>query len=656
MSKNSVRARRLVVTAVAVVAASAGTMAAVAHAGSGGSGGPGGSARHDARWRAAGRAAPSAPRYSYEAAVRESVLVTSPLDSDADGRPDRVAVDVVRPREAADAGTRVPVIMEASPYYHDLSQGAGSHAKAYDAAGTITVAPKFIDNYFVPRGYAVALVDLAGTSRSTGCLDIGGPVETASAVAVLDWLNGRGRAAYWDGRPATADWSTGKVGMIGASWDGSVANAVAATRAPGLATVVAAAGISSWYDYVVGDGAQAPGEDPTAELYDVTSRPQACAQVRASIRAAASTNGDHTAFWAQRDYRAGAANVRASVFAVQGLADLNVMPAQATAWWKALGDAKVPRKLWLTQAGHEDPFNLRREVWVDTLHRWFDRWLLDVPNGIMSEPPVSVESAPGRWVDQPEWPARGSHAVQVTLGTGNGTTGTLNGPGTSSRAFTDTPALTEDGAVTGPTQLKAGRLVFLSGPLTADTHVSGTPAVTLRVRLNRPTSELTVRLVDYGAADRLYLGTSEHGLHKTATESCWGGSTAADRACFPEYTEIVATRDLGVVSRGWLDAARHASPTRRSPLTPGRWYPITVPMQPADAVLAAGHVLGLVVTGTDEADEAPVTTGARVEVDLAGSRLDLPVAGPAGLPGDVTTPPAVAGHDAPAVPGHLRNG
>ena len=46
----------------------------------------------------------------------------------------------------------------------------------------------------------------------------------------------------------------------------------------------------------------------------------------------------------------------------------------------------VPRKIWLSQEGHVDPFDFRRAEWVDTLHSWFDYWLQDLPNGMMREP------------------------------------------------------------------------------------------------------------------------------------------------------------------------------------------------------------------------------------------------------------------------------
>jgi X-Pro dipeptidyl-peptidase len=182
--------------------------------------------------------AAAAPLYSYADAIRESVWVETPLDNDADGQADRVAVDIVRPREAARARTRVPVIMVASPYYQCCGRGLENEVKEYAADGTVTKFPLFYDNYFVPRGYAFAAVDAAGTSRSTGCADVGGREEILAVKAAIDWLNGRAAGFHSDGAAASAGWSTGKVGMIGKSWDGSIANGVAATGVPGLATIV----------------------------------------------------------------------------------------------------------------------------------------------------------------------------------------------------------------------------------------------------------------------------------------------------------------------------------------------------------------------------------------------------------------------------------
>ena len=144
--------------------------------------------------------------YDYAGAIRESVWVTTRLDNDGDGVRDKVVVDLVRPREAA-AG-KVPVIMDASPYYQCCGRGNESELKEYAADGTVTKFPLFYDNYFVPRGYAFAAVDFAGTSRSTGCGDVGGREEIEGVKAVIDWLNGRARAptptAHRPARPGPA--------------------------------------------------------------------------------------------------------------------------------------------------------------------------------------------------------------------------------------------------------------------------------------------------------------------------------------------------------------------------------------------------------------------------------------------------------------------
>jgi X-Pro dipeptidyl-peptidase len=584
------------------------------------------------RWRPGPpfvRGAQTVPVYSYQAAVRESVLVKTSMDSDGDGQPDQVAVDVIRPREAAAAGIRVPVIMEASPYYEKIGRGTEQEIKKYDPAGTAADFPLFYDNFFVPRGYAVVLVDLPGTNRSTGCVDFGGPAEVGGVVAVIDWLNGRGSAGYRDGRPAVADWSTGKVGMIGKSWDGSVANGVAATGVAGLKTIVPISAVSSWYDYIVGDGGLAPDEDPTYLDADVSGRPKGvCGRARAAQRTAAGTSGDYNPFWAQRDFRASASKVRASVFAVHGLGDRNVTPSQVASWWAALGEAKVPRKLWLSREGHVDPFDFRRAAWVDTLHRWFDYWLQGLPNRIMAEPAVSVERGPGQWVDEKSWPASIGRPDALPLGGGDGSIGSIGTRGAGTRTFTDSPQLTEAAAIADPTRSRPGRLVFLSAALTAETRISGTPSVTLRVRVSHDTTEVTARLMDYGSGGRVNPGTPGQGVHKLDGRSCWGDSIPTDGACYPDFAEDVAAADLAIVTRGWLDAAHHTSLRERTPLAPDQWYSMIVPLQATDVVIAAGHRLGLVVTGTDQEVQEPVQTGAQIDVDLGDSHLDLPMAGP----------------------------
>ena len=76
------------------------------------------------------------------------------------------------------------------------------------------------------------------------------------------------------------------------------------------------------------------------------------------------------------------------------------------------GSRGVPRKVWLSQYGHVDPFDFRRDAWVSTLHQWFDHWLWHVPNDVMKQPRASIESGAGRLVSQSDWPSPSGPAAE----------------------------------------------------------------------------------------------------------------------------------------------------------------------------------------------------------------------------------------------------
>lgn len=596
------------------------------------------------------RGTETVPVYDYANAIRESVWVTTNLDNDGDNVPDKIVVDLVRPREPAAAGVKIPVIMDASPYYTTLGRGNESERKVYAPDGTVAKFPLFYDNYFVPRGYAFAAVDLNGTARSTGCGDVGGREEILGVKTAIDWLNGRAVGHYADGTQARAtSWSTGKVGMIGKSWDGTVANGVAATGVDGLATIVPISAISSWYDYYRDIGALYTADfGPSWLSGRVNGRPDPiCVPTRAALKTGQEdATGNYNAFWRERDFVPDARKVKASVFVVHGNNDLNVETKHFAQWWDALARRDVPRKIWIAQPGHVDPFDFRRVQWVPTLHRWFDFWLQGLRNNVMREPMASIERTPDQWVDESTWPARGAFTLPVSMGAGDGTTGTLGlrptRPGTLGTVV-DNPALSENVAVSNPNTAVDGRRVFLSAPLPTDLRISGTTTVSLRVRVDRPNTELSARLVDYGSATRINYLSQGEGIRTLTNESCWGATTAADDPCYRETVKNVVTADLGVLTRGWVDAAHRDSVTSPSPLVPGQWYTVTWRLRAHDAVLPAGRVLGLVLSVSDAEFTLPGPTGATVDIDLGRSRLNLPVSlrpGDTVLP-DITTAPTI---------------
>lgn len=81
-----------------------------------------------------------------------------------------------------------------------------------------------------------------------------------------------------------------------------------------------------------------------------------------------------------------------------------------------------------------------------------------------------------------------------------------------------------------PGTARDGRLTFLSAPLPTALRVSGTASVTLRIAVDRPTTNLSVRLVDYGTARRVNYDNPLGGVIRQPTESCWGESTIAGGA------------------------------------------------------------------------------------------------------------------------------
>ncbi|MBW4718182.1 Xaa-Pro dipeptidyl-peptidase [Saccharothrix obliqua] len=576
----------------------------------------------------------SEPVYDFASAIRETVWVDTGRDGDGDGRADRVAADLVRPAEAAARGVRVPVIMDASPYYACCGRGNEEEVKTYDDAGRPVGFPLYYDNFFVTRGYAVVLVDLAGTNRSRGCVDVGGASDIGSAKAVVDWLNGRaaGFSAATGGAPVDAGWSTGDVGMIGKSYDGTIANGVAATGVAGLKTIVPIAAISSWYDYYRSDGAVAGNGSPAGLARRVSTRNQGqdCSATDAELRRVFPANGDYSAAWAERDYVAAARNVKASVFAANGLNDLNVKTINFGQWWSALAATGVDRKLWLSQAGHVDPFDFRRAEWVAALHQWFDHYLLGLDNGVERTPRVSVERRPDVWVDQTSWPAAGSR--DVVLRPVNGTSPGLGrlrpGPAARGRAsFTDDPAQDETTWAERPTRPATSRVLYTTGALARDLHLSGTGTVTATVTPSTTTARISAVLVDYGPATIRDYGGPGEGIRTGTDRDCWGASTTGDSACYRITSAATADVGLHVFSRGWADLANHRSPSREEPLVAGRPYTITFRLASTDKVVPRGHQLALIIGGTDKGFVTPPAQPPTLAVDLAKTYVTLPVAG-----------------------------
>ncbi len=131
---------------------------------------------------------------------------------------------------------KVPVVGDAGPYYAS-STGV---AELQTEGDSIVTEPAhrlgaFLIENLVPYGYAVAQISVFGTGDSNHCQDLMGTAEQLGLDAVVTWLG-------------TQPWSNGKVALTGRSYDGSTPWEAAMFGNPHLATIVPISGLTSQFD------------------------------------------------------------------------------------------------------------------------------------------------------------------------------------------------------------------------------------------------------------------------------------------------------------------------------------------------------------------------------------------------------------------------
>jgi X-Pro dipeptidyl-peptidase len=576
--------------------------------------------------------------------IRQDLWVETDFDSDRDGRNDRVHVDVTRPRQTETEGLKVPVVYGSSPYYAGVARtnvfwnvrqelGEPSPprgamlAAPYDS--TRTRISNALVRTWVPRGFAVVHSDAPGTGRSQGCVTVGDTPERTAMKFVIDWLNGRARGYATPNGPepvSATSWSTGKVGMIGTSYEGTLPLAAATTGVAGLEVVIPVSPNTSYYHYYRSNGlVRSPGgylgEDVDV-LYDfVASGAPAtravCDRIWKGGAFAAGQDratGDFNDFWAARDLLPYVGNIRAAVLLAHGLNDFNVMPSHSVRIYEAMKARGLPVSLYLHQGGHggNPP-----EAMVN---RWFTHYLYGVDNGVGSDPPVWIVSStalaaakarpPGEGAAIPapvpfaSFPVPGSAHVRLyPAGDGGGIAALALRPSRGLGSIADDAAVT--GSANAGAPRSAHRLLFATAPLTDSLHISGTARVTVRVAADRPAVNLSVWLVTLPY----------------------------------DSTRIGSASRVGVVTRGWADIQNHASLARGGvydskrhgePLVPGRYYDLTFDLEPDDQVIPAGRQLGVMIMSSDPEFTLWPRAGTRLTVDLAGTWFSVPVVGGGG--------------------------
>ncbi|HEY7875710.1 MAG TPA: CocE/NonD family hydrolase [Actinomycetota bacterium] len=284
---------------------------------------------------------------------------------------------------------KAPVVLTYSPY-----------SALGGAAGTGMVS----------LGYAQAYAHLVGTGNSGGCYDYGGIRERESGADLVEFL-------------AKQKWSTGKIGMIGGSYDGTTAIAAATEAPPHLTTIVPEAAISRWYEYAYSGGiryafnneklgnegptngliideqgfdtpvgfdfgfAMPPPtdvQDPTwADKMQSTITP--CDEVEHVSSGYNMDTPNYNEFWLERDYIKDAGDIRIPVLIGANWGDWNVKQEESWNLFHAL--KKSPKRvlyMGTRWAAHGTPGG----DYGKTVQAWFDHYLMGKKNNIQKMPSV----------------------------------------------------------------------------------------------------------------------------------------------------------------------------------------------------------------------------------------------------------------------------
>jgi len=551
--------------------------------------------------------------------IRHDLWVETEFDCDGDGVRDRVHVDVTRPGQTESEGLRVPVVYESSPYY----SGTGSVAERYmwnprqdlgefpelrESPPAIpyqkprTIISEEHVGDWVPRGFAVVHSESPGTGQSQGCPFPGDPIESLAPKAVIDWLCGRARGftSVSGSEEVKATWCTGKVGMTGTSYNGTLPVAAATTGVEGLEAIIPVAPVTSYYRYYRSNGlVRHPGgyigEDIDV-LYDFihSNDPSLRAACDEKVRDATlvegfdRASGDFNDFWASRDYVAQLEHYHAATLVAHAFNDWNVMPEHSVRLYRALAERGVPTQVYFHQGGHGGPPPLER------MNRWFTRYLYGIENGVERDPRAWIareHTSAARPVPYDDYPNPAASPVTLHPTRGGREFGGL---ATAPSSGQGQETLIDDAGIRGSELAAAekspNRLLYAGPELREPLHLSGTARVSLRLAADRPAANVSVWLVSLP----------------------WKGSRAV-------YDDVI--------TRGWADPQNAASLTRSEPLVPGTFVDLAFDLQPDDQVVPAGARIGLMVFASDHDHTLWPEPGTELTLDLEATTLVLPVVG-----------------------------
>ena len=550
--------------------------------------------------------------------IRHDLWVETTFDSDGDGKLDRMHVDVTRPEQTESEGLKLPVIYESSPYYAgtagldkgifwDVEHELGEPAKPRKHPEVTRLGERpIISNSqimtWVPRGYIVVHSSSPGTGLSDGAPTVGGDNESLAPKAVIDWLNGRAKGfTERDGdKEVKAYWSTGKVGMTGTSYNGTIPLAAATTGVDGLEAIIPIAPNTSYYHYYRSNGlVRSPGgylgEDIDV-LYDFIHSGDESKRARNNkvIRDTEMKNGqdritgDYNDFWAGRDYLNHMKPMKAALLMSHGFNDWNVMPEHSYRIYKKAKEMGLPTQIYYHQNGHGGPPP------ISMMNRWFTRYLFDVENGVENDPKAWIvrendkKDNPTAYTDYPNPDAKD---VTLHLQKGGLKSGSLSSQKSKNQGR---ETLVDDhnfsGADLAMAETSEHRLLYVTAPLAEDVHISGVPKIKIKLASSKPAANLSVWLVSLPWSEALNTKITDN-----------------------------------IITRGWADPQNHNSITKSEPLVPNKFYEMEFELMPDDQIIPKGQQIGLMIFSSDKEFTLWPKPGTKLTMDLDGTELMLPI-------------------------------
>ncbi len=552
--------------------------------------------------------------------IRHDLFVETEFDSDGDGKLDRVHVDVIRPQQTED-GLQLPVIYESSPYYagvapdvpgvfwdvkHELGDIGPERAHPeVTRLGQRPIISNSLIKTWVPRGYIVVHSSSPGTGLSEGAPTVGGDNESLAPKAVIDWLNGRakGYTEADSNEEVKAFWSTGKVGMTGTSYNGTIPLAAATTGVNGLEVIIPVAPNTSYYHYYRSNGlVRSPGgylgEDIDV-LYDYIHSGNESKRASNNLKVRDTEmkkgmdrqTGDYNDFWAGRDYLNDMQPMKAAMLMSHGFNDWNVMPEHSYRIYKKAKEMGLETAIYYHQFGHGGPPPM------PMLNKWFTHYLHGVDNGIENETNKAFIVRAGDNMKEPtaykDYPNPEAQNVIFYLNSGAPKVGRLSLT-TPEKQQNETLVdnFSFSGSALAKAELTEHRLLYVTPILTEDIHISGVPKITVTLASSKPAANLSVWLVSLPWNEGRRVKTTDN-----------------------------------IITRGWADPQNHKSIHESEPLKPGKFYTVSFDLQPDDQIIKAGQQIGLMIFSSDKEYTLHPEPGTELTIDLNNTQLTLPVVG-----------------------------